>query len=98
MKKKKYLPVGSVVLLNNGKKPVVIMGYKMISGNQMIYKNKEMVESSEIYDYCGVVYPEGLINSDVFCMFNHENISNILFEGYVTDESNKWSDYLKENN
>jgi len=44
MKKEKYLPVGSVVLLNNGKKPVVIMGYKMVSGNQEFYKNSDNEE------------------------------------------------------
>lgn len=97
MKKKKYLPVGSVVLLNNGKKPVVIMGYKMVSSNQHVYKNKEIVANNSVYDYSGVVYPEGMISSDVFCMFNHENINKVLFEGYVTDESNKWSEFLKEN-
>ena len=34
---KDYLPVGSVVLLKKGSKPVSIMGYKVVSSDDNLY-------------------------------------------------------------
>ncbi len=70
------LPIGSVVMLKNAEKPVMIFGIK-----QMDTDNAE-----KEYDYIGVLYPEGNIGSDFQYLFNHEDIDQILFRGYETEE------------
>ena len=68
---KNYLPIGSVVLLTGGSKPLMIYGrYVRISGEQLIY------------DYLGCVYPEGHLTDKQRFLFNHEDIVSILFRGY----------------
>ncbi len=76
----KILPLGSVVLLNGGTKKVMIIGYCM----------KTPEKPNQIYDYCGCVFPEGVLRSDVTCVFNHEQIKEICFSGFQNDESNKF--------
>ena len=48
MEIKKLLPIGSVVLLEEGKKRLMIYGIKQTEQ-----------ETQQEYDYIGVVYPEG---------------------------------------
>lgn len=67
-----YLPIGSVVLLKNGKKRVMIYGRKV----------KVDGESEEIYDYVGCLYPEGMINSKNVILFNQEQIQLVYFIGF----------------
>ena len=76
----KILPLGSVVLLNGGTKKVMVIGYCM----------KTPEKPNQIYDYCGCVFPEGVLRSDVTCVFNHEQIKEICFSGFQNDESNKF--------
>lgn len=92
-----YLPVGTVVLLNNGKKAIAIMGYKVASGNHTVYKDGQEITSDEVYDYCGVIYPEGVIDSNAMCMFNHTDINKVLYMGYVSDDYKKLLDFIHEN-
>ena len=67
-----YLPVGSVVLLQGGKKKTVIMGIL-----QMNAENPERV-----YDYVGVPYPEGYLGQGSSYLFDHSNIAEIVYYGY----------------
>ncbi len=92
-----YLPIGTVVLLNNGKKPISIMGYKVASESHKIYKGDEEIDSNEVYDYCGVIYPEGVIDSNAMCMFNHSDIQKVLYMGYVSDDYKNLIDFIHEN-
>lgn len=71
---KKLLPIGSVVRLKNAKKDLMIIGIKITDANNMHY------------DYISVIYPEGYINRDIFFKFNHEDIGNIYFEGFKSEE------------
>lgn len=80
--KKDILPLGSVVLLNGGTKKVMIIGYCM----------KTPDNPDKIYDYCGCVFPEGVLRSDITCVFNHEQIKQIYFSGYKDDEANQFLD------
>ena len=79
---KNILPLGSVVLLNGGTKKVMIIGYCM----------KTPEKPNKIFDYCGCVFPEGVLRSDVTCVFDHEQIKEVCFSGYKNDESNKFLD------
>lgn len=80
----KFLPVGSVVLLKEGKKRLVITGFCC----------SDREENSKIYDYCGCLYPEGFISSDSNLLFNHEQISKIYYLGLVDEEEKKFKDKL----
>lgn len=83
--KEKYLPLGTVVLLNGGTKRLMITGYCM--------KIKE--KPGVIYDYCGCLYPEGTIKSDITSVFNHSQIQRIDFEGYSDVESKQFMEKLR---
>lgn len=82
----KYLPVGSVVLLNGGSKKIMITGFCTITNNQ----------SEEMFDYCGCLYPEGIIRSDQNCVFNHSQIKEICFIGYESDEESEFKKKLND--
>ena len=80
--KKEILPLGSVVLLNGGTKKVMIIGYCM----------KTPENPNKMYDYCGCVFPEGVLRSDVTCVFDHEQIKEICFSGFKNEEANNFID------
>ena len=85
----KFLPIGSVVILKKGKKPIMIIGYKMSSvNNNYIMKGTDVI-SDKIFDYCAVLYPEGLIDSQNFILFDHNSIEKIIFKGFISDDSEK---------
>lgn len=72
MEKKNYLPLGSVVYLENGTKKLIIVSRALVMKNGDGYL---------FFDYGGVPYPEGLMD-DKIAYFQHESISRIVFEGY----------------
>jgi len=76
MNYEKYLPVGTVVLLKNAKKRVMIIGFAA----------KGSETGDVIYDYIGCLYPEGVISSDKNLLFNHDQIARIFYIGYIDEE------------
>ena len=74
----KYLPIGTVVLLKGAEKRVMITGFCAA----------ELKESEEtkIWDYSGCIYPEGFLNSEQICLFNHSQIVRIDHMGLIDDE------------
>ena len=79
------LPIGSVVLLKNAKKPIMIFGYMQ----------KSAVVPDQMADYIGVPYPEG--NLDIRAQFGFQmtDIEKVLFEGYRDESFKPWEDLLK---
>ena len=75
MEIKDLLPIGSVVLLEGGKKRVMIYGVRQIE-----------LETQEEYDYIGVVYPEGNMGQGSQFVFNHDKIQEVFFKGYEDEE------------
>lgn len=86
MTKKDYLPVGSVVLLKNAKRKVVIIGYSIVEEKK-----------TKIWDYLGCPYPIGVISSDENLLFNKEDIEDIYFIGYHDKEGNDFYKELEDN-
>ena len=76
MKIKDLLPVGSIVLLEGGEKRLAIIGVKQTNEGG----------TGLLYDYLGVVYPEGYIGSDFEYLFNHEDIKEIIYRGFEDEE------------
>lgn len=76
---RKYLPIGSVVLLKNGSKRIMIYGRRQIQ-----------VGTQTEWDYIGCLYPEGNINEEYMYLFNHEQIDKVFFVGYQDEEENEY--------
>ena len=60
----KFLPIGSVVILEGGTKKIMITGFCSIS---------EM-DRTQVYDYSGCIYPEGYLSSNQICLLNIPNL------------------------
>lgn len=86
MKYEKYLPIGTVVMLNGGKKRVMITGFCCT----------EQTKKDKTYDYCGLVYPEGYIKSDLQLLFDHAQIEKIYYLGLNDEEGKNFHKQLKE--
>jgi len=69
------LPIGTVVRVKGATKRLMIFGVKQVDA-----------KTKELYDYIGVLYPEGNMGEEVRFMFNHENIDEIIFTGYNDEE------------
>lgn len=82
---KEYLPIGSVVLLHNGTKKIMIYGRKQLSQND----NQE-------YDYVACLFPEGNINENYTFLFNQENIREVIFRGYENEEEQAFQKLLNQ--
>ena len=86
MNKEKYLPIGSVVLLKDAKKRVMITGF--------VAQAQET--GDKVFDYMGCLYPEGVISSEQNLLFNHEQIDKIFYIGYSDEEWISVHEKLKE--
>ena len=82
---KNYLPIGSIVLLKNGKKKVMIYG-----------RRQKRVTDEHEYDYIACLYPEGNISEDYMYLFNHEDIETVVYRGYSDAEEESFVDYLNK--
>lgn len=81
---KKYLPLGSIVLLKNGTKRVMIYGRKQLQ-----------MGTDKEWDYIACLYPEGNISEEYVYLFNHDQIDKVFFVGYQDeDEKNFLEKYL----
>lgn len=66
------LPIGSVVLLKESTKKVMIVGLCQ----------KSTGESGKLYDYAGVMFPEGYFAADQLFLFNGDQIAQLYAIGY----------------
>lgn len=70
------LPIGSVVLLKDSTKKLMIMGFAQVAAD----------DPNKIYDYVGCVFPEGFIGPDQTYLFDSHQIERIFFIGYQDQE------------
>ena len=75
MKFAELLPIGTVVLLKNAEKRLMIFGVGQTNETDNID-----------YDYIGVMYPEGNMGDGSQFLFNHSDIDKIIFRGYEDEE------------
>lgn len=69
------LPIGSVVVVGNSTKKVMIIGVCQKGGQE-----------GKIWDYTGVVYPEGFLDPQKMFLFDNEQITQITALGYQDAE------------
>ena len=84
MKIRELLPIGSIVLLKNSEKRLMVIGILQTDENG----------AGKNYDYIGVLYPEGHIGEQFQYLFNHEDIAQIVFRGYEDEERNAFLEKL----
>ena len=79
-KKQELLALGSIVVLHGGYKKLMIIGRMQLQGKE-----------EKLWDYLGVLYPEGYLGDNYKFLFNNEDISEVIFEGYsdLEDETLK---------
>lgn len=86
----KYLPIGSIVVLKDGTKKLMIFG---ILQSDPKYPGEE-------YDYVGVPYPEGNMGENYQYLFYHKDIVDVIFRGFEDAEREKFmtnlGDYYKD--
>ena len=83
----KYLPIGTVVILKNGKKRVMITGFLSLANDS---------KEKKLYDYSGCIYPEGLLSSTQICLFDHDQIEKIFHMGLSDEEDIEFKKKLVE--
>ncbi len=81
---KDLLPIGSIVLLKNSKKRLMICGIKQ-TGKDTPQKE---------YDYMGVLYPEGHIGDEYNFLFDHKDIDQVFFHGFSDIERQNFLERL----
>ena len=82
----KYLPLGTVVLLEGGTKRVMITGFATASSD----------DPDLIYDYAGCMYPQGFITSNQTVLVDHDQIQKIYHFGLIDPEWVEFQDNLKK--
>lgn len=70
------LPIGSVVLVGNSTKKVMIVGLCQKGGSDEV----------KLWDYAGVIYPEGYLDPNKLFLFNNDQITQIYALGYQDSE------------
>lgn len=71
------LPIGTVVMLKNSTKRLMIIGVAQVSQSE---------EGRKLYDYTGVLYPEGYMSAEKNYLFNLDQIEKLYAIGYQDDE------------
>ena len=85
MKIKELLPIGSVVLLKDATKKLMIFGIAQVD-----------METKESFDYLGVAYPEGSMGECSQFLFNNTDIDTVFFKGYEDEEREKFIESLDD--
>lgn len=80
----KYLPLGTIVLLKEASKKMMIIGYCPVT------------QDNKMFDYSGCLWPEGVIGSDKSLLFNHDQIGQIFSEGFKNEETIEFNNKIKE--
>lgn len=85
---KELLPLGSIVLLEEGLQKLVVVGRGVVYTDQATDKDT-------FADYMAVLYPTGL-NPETTIFFNHENIDKVIFKGFSDEEETRFLEVYLE--
>ena len=91
---KKFLPIGTVVLLKGGKRELMITSYCVMPNGDVYDKSGKIDAKGRMFDYGACFYPEGMLTSDQLFAFDHVQIERVCFTGYQTDKQKEISNIL----
>jgi len=83
--KEEFLPLGSIVLLKEAKRYVVVIGYTVVEEG-----------SKDIWDYLGCAYPVGVVDPSKNLLFNKDQIKEVIFTGFRDEDGRKFRKKLAE--
>lgn len=78
-----FLPIGSVVLLKEATRKVVIIGFAAVEEGD-----------TKLWDYMGCAYPAGVISSKSTLLFDKTQIEKVISVGYSDDEDKEFRNDL----
>ena len=84
--KEKFLPIGTVILLKDATKKIMITGYC----------SSVPEDVDKLYDYVGCLFPEGNLAGDQVALFDHDQIGSIVYNGLDDDEFKKFNVEVKK--
>lgn len=79
------LPIGSVVKFKDWNQTLMIYG-----------RMQNDSKTRKRWDYVACFYPHGNLDKDSNIFFNHKDISEVVFKGYVNEEEIAFRDALVE--
>lgn len=82
----KFLPIGTVVILKDAAKRIMITGFASVSPDT----------GDRIFDYSGCVFPEGFMSYNEVCVFDHNQIDKVFHKGLVDQEVTDFHKLLNE--
>ncbi|WP_460280046.1 DUF4176 domain-containing protein, partial [Clostridium sp. CTA-5] len=83
--KDELLPLGTVVLLKNSNRELVITGrMQRLAGDS----------NEKIWDYSGCAYPKGIMSDDDSYGFNTDQIEKVYFRGYEDKDEIEYNKQL----
>ena len=83
--KEDFLPLGSIVLLKEAKRYVVVIGYTVVEEG-----------SKDVWDYLGCAYPVGVVDPTKNLLFNKDQIKEVIFTGFRDEEGRRFRKKLSE--
>ncbi|GAB2023405.1 hypothetical protein RyT2_24810 [Pseudolactococcus yaeyamensis] len=81
---KNWLSIGTTVLLEGATQPLMIVG------------RYQLDDENNVYDYVGVLNPQGFEDAKSMYLFNEGAISEIIFKAPVTDYEDAYLDKLND--
>lgn len=78
-----YLPLGSIVTLVDSSNKIMISGYASKDSD------------GSVWDYCGILYPDGYTDASKLYRFNRSQVSGIVSDGYTNDDMKAWLSQIK---
>lgn len=88
--KKDFLPIGSIVMLKDATKPIMIHSYCIFPKGNVLRDGKEVPADKKLFEYGGCPYPDGIVDTNLVCGFNSEDIETVLFKGYLDDKAKEF--------
>ncbi len=82
----KYLPIGSVVLLHDATKRIMITGFASVSPET----------GDKVFDYSGCYFPEGFIDYNEVFVFDNSQIKDVIYTGPIDEEVDGFMKELEE--
>lgn len=77
------LPLGTVVLLKEATRYVVVIGYSIVEQGK-----------DKVWDYLGCPYPVGVVSTNSNLLFDKEQIEKIVHRGFSDEEGEKFRNQI----
>jgi len=83
---KQYYPIGTIVLLEGGNRPLMIFGRRQIQAT-----------TGKEWDYVACLYPEGNLGDKYNIFFQYEEIAQVLYLGWISEYEQQMQQILQQN-